>query len=315
MLLLGPTPVPRLADQASARGWPFGFYHFPDATPENEYFNPALVEWQGSDYLIVRRRQGRIATEGVNTIEAWQLKQEQPSKRHPLRIENGVKGARDPRAFIRGETLILSFCEYLEGGFAHQAMTGVRKGFSVEQPIHLAIGQNGDSCETARGHEKNWCPFLHEGFIHISYALCEGGHRHVVIQTSGAKPKRIFYGHSLSWPWGTPRGGSCPILVDGLFWAFFHSHTPWYVGKRRYHMGALAFAAEPPFHVVRMARNPLLSASEMDFRNQHAPPCIWPGGAIFRDGKWLIALGVNDCACARVEIPHENVERSCYVTC
>jgi hypothetical protein len=314
MTLIGPTPLPRLEDQARFQGWPFGYYVFPDASPAHEYFNPALVEWEGVRWLLVRRRVGPVGQPGTNTIEAWKDVDRTLSERKRLSLSTDPQiSVEDPRAFIRGQVLILSFCVFLPGsGFAHQSMTGIRPGWVVEPPVSIEIGSNGPSRDLNKGHEKNWCPFLADGLLCISYDLSNGFH--IVVETKGAKARKIHYGRSPTWPFGVLRGGTCAVLHDNLFWTFFHSATPWYCGKRRYHMGVLAFQPVPPFHVVRMSRHPLLSASERDFRNIHAPPCVWPGGAVLRDNVWTVSLGVNDNSCAWVEIPHRDVEKACYVT-
>lgn len=311
MLLIGPQPTPSILDQTP---WPCGFYRFRDAEPENEYFNPSIVTWRDRDYLIVRRRQGAVGKPGRNTLEAWLLKHNQPVRRHRIVIttHHPEEAHEDPRAFMRGDTIIISCCNFVPGdGFAHQCMFGLYHDFRAEIPLRLKFGQNGETRQANTGHEKNWSPFLHDGCIHISYALHE--HRHVVFKTRGGKPMEITYGVAPHWDWGALRGGTPPVRVKDLYWTFFHSATHWYCEKRKYYIGALAFEANAPFHVHRMSCQPLLAGSERDFRQQHAPPCVFPGGALFRNGQWHVVLGVNDNACAWIRIPHADLERRCYV--
>lgn len=316
MRLIGPKPVAPIHEQAIDHGWDFAYFSFPDYNLENEYFNPSLVRWLQQDWLLVRRRRGPVGAPGCNTLEAWSLDGMQPRQRHPLNIpiNNPDESIEDPRAIVRGENLIVSFCTYVHGkhGYAHQAMTGVRPGFVIEQPIHIEFGGNRGMQEQNTWHEKNWCPFLHDGQLHISYSL-DGG-KHIVCATRGGRVVNVHYGKAPAWAWGMPRGGTPPVLYAGHYWTFFHSATEWYLGKRRYHMGVLAFEVKPPFNVTRMARFPLLSGSERNFRNSHAPPCVWPGGAIMRDSIWTVALGINDTTAGYTSIPHADVERSVYVT-
>jgi predicted GH43/DUF377 family glycosyl hydrolase len=320
MNLIGPVPIPSIYDQCHHNNWPAGPYEFHDANDYNEYFNPAIVEWRDRDWLLVRRRVGPPGLPGHNTIEAWKLKHNRPDTRHRLDIPALDPGssAEDPRAFIRGNSLILMFCNFLpvqepgsnSTGFASQAMTGISPTMIVEAPVRIAFGFNAASRDKNTGHEKNWTGFEYDGKIHISYSF-EG--RHIVVATTALKPIKIHYGKTPIWDYGTIRGGSCPVLHGDLYWTFVHSSLRWYCGKRRYFMGALAFEPKPPFNVVRMTSKPLLIASDRDRRNQWAPPCIWPGGAIMRDGQWLVSLGINDRACGWVQIPHKDLLNRCYV--
>lgn len=311
MLFIGPQSVPSILDQTP---WPCGFYHFRDAMPENEYFNPSIVTWRDRDYLIVRRREGPIGKPGRNTLEAWLLKHNEPARRHRIAIPviHPQESHEDPRAFVRGETIIVSCCNFVPGdGFAHQCMFGLYPDFKAEIPLRLKFGHNGEQRGLNTGHEKNWSPFLHDGCIHISYSFNDL--RHVVLKTKGGKPACITYGIAPRWEYGALRGGTPPVRVGDLYWTFFHSSVHWYCGKRQYFMGALAFETAAPFHVRRMTAKPLLVASDRDHRQQHAPPCVFPGGALFRDNHWHVVLGVNDNSCAWIRIPGEELERRCYV--
>jgi predicted GH43/DUF377 family glycosyl hydrolase len=53
-----------------------------------------------------------------------------------------------------------------------------------------------------------------------------------------------------------------------------------------------------------MTIDPLLVGSEKDGGTL---PVVFPGGAVFNDGKWLVVLGVNDARSAYIYIPHEDL--------
>jgi predicted GH43/DUF377 family glycosyl hydrolase len=72
-------------------------------------------------------------------------------------------------------------------------------------------------------------------------------------------------------------------------------------------MGVYAFEARPPFRITRFAADPLLIGSEHDPVVGWSSLVVFPGGALYRDGKWLIVFGVNDCTSGWVEIPHNDL--------
>jgi predicted GH43/DUF377 family glycosyl hydrolase len=111
----------------------------------------------------------------------------------------------------------------------------------------------------------------------------------------------------LHWPWGQPRGGTPPVLVDGEYWSFFHSCIDDPYHTRRYFMGAYAFSAMPPFRITRMSRTPIMAGSNKDRWGNGKPLVVFPCGALLRNGIWMVTLGVNDLNCAWVEIPHESL--------
>jgi hypothetical protein len=65
-----------------------------------------------------------------------------------------------------------------------------------------------------------------------------------------------------------------------------------------------------PFAVVRVSRRPILFGSEIDSLTlEQRQACkhfkanvVFPGGVVVRDGYWLLALGVNDSACAVAKV-------------
>ena len=308
MKLLGPVPMPSILEQTP---WPTGFFAFPDASPTNEYFNCSIVRKDERNVLIVRRR-----NHGWNTLEAWYLKGMKPTKRFPIRIPatRSDEHWEDPRALVRNGTVIVSFCNFAGNTYAHQAITGLRPDWTAERPLRIKFGKNGDSLETNVGHEKNWTWFVHDdGRLWFVYGLADG--RQVVCKTANGKVQTLLESVAPTWDYGEIRGGTSPVKFDGHYWTFMHSSTNWVKPKRRYHMGALRMEPHPPFRVNGISRAPILSGSERDPRQVNHPPCVFPCGAIHQPQThdWLVTLGVNDCRCAWMRIPHRDLERSMYV--
>jgi predicted GH43/DUF377 family glycosyl hydrolase len=109
------------------------------------------------------------------------------------------------------------------------------------------------------------------------------------------------------WHHGLIRGGTSPVLVEDRYWTFFHSSTPWMHSKRRYHMGAYSFKAEPPFEMDRITPMPLLSGSQMDRWHPGKPLVVFPCGALYRNGIWTVVGGYNDLGSFWIDIPHSQL--------
>ncbi len=138
-----------------------------------------------------------------------------------------------------------------------------------------------------------------------------GANPHVVVefdQTFKVEREHITTQPTLPWKHGEIRGGTPPVLVDDLYWTFFHSSVPWREdGKRWYVMGAYAFESNPPFAMKRITTKPLLCGSRMDRWAEGKPLVVFACGALFRNGKWLITGGLNDLDSFFVEIPHNEL--------
>lgn len=113
---------------------------------------------------------------------------------------------------------------------------------------------------------------------------------------------------------GDIRGGTPPIRVGNHYITFFHSSMPWkklpkYGVRRMYFMGAYMFEAKPPFQIVAATRTErrLLSGTWNEPTVESVPAVVYPTGAILDGDEWFVTLGVNDCRCGWVTIPHERL--------
>lgn len=116
------------------------------------------------------------------------------------------------------------------------------------------------------------------------------------------------------WPYGEPRG-DCIIPYDGKLIRFFHSSLRNEIGPvpHRYYVGACLMEARPPFKVLAVSKKPILYGSEVDNLKRSERPFHWkanvifPGGAVQDGDGWILAVGVNDAACALVKVKPENL--------
>lgn len=190
--------------------------------------------------------------------------------------------------------------------FAHQIVCKLDSSFRPLQIYHPKIGKNGSSLFSNTGHEKNWLWFWHDGKAHCVYWTTP----HVVYEVDfyhGPTKKHETFPEGLLWMHGEPRGGTPPVRVGDEYWTFFHSFTPWKMPRRRYHMGALSFQAQPPFAITRMTSIPLFSASANDPVRDPLPITIFAGGAMFEKGTWHVVFGVNDLRSGWAMIPHDDL--------
>lgn len=295
--------------------WEFGFYDLPaqKGDQENWHFNPSLMtDDRGTVWLATRRIwQDRFAY--LNEIVFFELNDNKPINRKVCYLPKNrfSESFEDPRCSFDGKRWWLSCVNFIQNQTqAHQVVGPMDSPGTVTRLYHPIIGKNGASIFSNIGHEKNWLWFFHNGEPHLIYLT----NPHTIFRYdwfSGIREKWETSIPEMMWMHGEPRGGSPPVLVDGEYWSFFHSFTPHAWPKRRYHMGALAFESKPPFRVTRMTVLPLLSGSKNDPNDDRFPLTVFPGGALFQNGKWMVVMGVNDLRCAWINIPHDQLKSYC----
>lgn len=289
------------------------FYQFPvHLLRRYQYFNPGICEWKGVRWLVVRRRRVDIHP-GKNTVTLWHLDQfHRPIKELPVRFYSirHDEHYEDPRAMVKDGTLFLSCSHFTTyGSKVCQVIVEVNSIMQATRKLHPVYGQNGESLQKQIGHEKNWC-WWYDGDVTAWRFVYSPAPQHVVVtpHKDGYSEDRVS---GIKWKYGLPRGGSPPIKHDGFYWSFFHSSidispTP---PRRRYYMGAYAFDLSAPYAPAFITPEPLLVGSEEDPREPSAPYCVFPCGSYIDQGKWTVTFGVNDCACARTSITHEELTK------
>jgi predicted GH43/DUF377 family glycosyl hydrolase len=167
-----------------------------------------------------------------------------------------------------------------------------------------------DHCMATKGFEKNWLPFFVNNSLHFVYQ----GSPHIVFRCDSefnAVDQYYWEWEHKHWIWGEIRGGTPPVMgPDGLLWTAFHSSQPWRNGKRRYYAGWYAFEPTPPFRVVSVSRQPFLVGSTKDGCPVGKLPCVFPAGCIYREGEFIVSMGVNDLKTAIARIPFDWVKGS-----
>lgn len=303
-----PKPVPSILYQTP---WKCGFFEFKN--PENVFqYNPSFVVTDAGEMLLATRCEQFTSWAPIrrsNTLVIWNLDQnKRASEPRQLQFQTGVAGHNyeDPR-LLWNDGLWVSYYHYqIRRELAHQELAQVA-GNSLTHIYHPVYGKNVANMGAQTWHEKNWVWFIHEGELCCVYLIAP---EHTVFKYDGQSvTDKWITASKLPWAMGQARGGSPPVRVGDEYFCFFHSSLPWegHPPQNRYYMGAYAFKAGSPFQITRMSRLPLLTGSEADPMRRYSPPCVFPGGAALDGDDWFVVLGVNDCACAWISIPREEL--------
>jgi len=302
--------VPILADQVD---WEVGKIGLPKEAG-TYYFNPAITqEPDGKILLFARRcRNKRERDEDVyiekNDIAVFELNNDlRATKKALIQLNSNYPNEQfeDPRVVKFGDKYGLSCCTFVPfKSYAHQAMFLLDAQFSNVARFDPIYGNNLAQAMVNDGHEKNWLYFVHDNAPHLVYSA----NPHVVVRLNGrleSETKYITDEFNPLWKFGEVRGGSNPILVDGLYWTFFHSSLPWINKKRRYYMGAYAFEAKAPFRIVRMTTLPILTGTNQQDWWPGLPAVVFPCGAFFDIAKnqFVVSYGINDVDCGYIKLP------------
>lgn len=285
--------------------------------PNTRFFNPSLVK-RGDQYWLFARRARNIKGDwmGMNDIVAHLFDR----RTKAIRASVGVvfpkhykeEHYEDPRTMWMGGSLYISCTTFIPRMFtgAHQKIARLNDQFYSGRPLSPIYGGNGGSPLLNEGrHEKNWLWFEHDGRPHMVYRAVP----HEVVEFDSfeefraVKTHRTRFAHK-AWCHGELRGGTPPVRVGDEYWTFFHSSLVWRKPKRQYFMGAYAFSAKPPFEMTRMTFRPLLAGSIADPWAEGLPLVVFPCGAVYENGTWLVTYGVNDYVCGWIEIPHSELE-------
>ncbi len=288
--------------------WECGIYKFPDENPQREYFNCSIANWRGGKWLVTRKNEVKPMIGFRNGITLWLLEGNKPTLKRDIQFQKIYPGEQheDPRAIVRDGHLLISYCNFMQGrSYAHQCLAEVTPDCKVNRPFHPKYGKNGKSLFENEWNEKNWCWFVHEGFLHFVYMT----NPTVICKTRMGQVVEEYKTESkINWPWGELRGGTPPVRVGDEYISFFHSSTQWRTQReRRYFMGAIAFSATAPFKITRYTPNPLLIGSPDDVCKSNGPVCVFPCGALFENGEWHVVGGLNDLRCFWLKIPHADL--------
>lgn len=315
--------VPSIAAQAEALGWGFGIYDFGKAEqPGVDYFNAGLVERPDGLWLLVRRADmGVMNGFGLNSIVALKLDETgtKPISGKVLEWPGAQAGQQfeDPRGIYvdhMGQVAVSACTFQWFGEGANPSWSGAIQvlGFfdqdwNCKVMHYVPFDTNATELKTVakENYQKNWLFWHRNGRLHLLYQ--SEPWTVATFDNHWIDRRMVHVGAALKWPYGTIRGGTPPVEIDGQLVTFFHSSTPWFDRWRRYHMGAIAFNPEPPFQPIAMTPEPLISGTTATHWAPRKPACIFPVGAVIRSSEILISAGVNDLRSCYFLAPIESI--------
>lgn len=302
----GECTEPSWKEQCVVNGWPHGEFKFRNHNPESGIvrFNPGLCKFMGHPYLFPRVAKFSNGNRTHNKIECWRL----DSGMTPLearQVNLGFGEQEDARAHVFEDTVQLSFTQLSRKGTPQQKLAGL--GFALENQVWSVSPEcrgNGDD----QTWQKNWLWWRGaDGVWRFVYDSS-----HCVVELAQGGEKLIPHESKMDWSfwkWGTPRGGTPPILIGDELVTFFHSVIPWMRGRNKYVTGVYAFENKPPFRITRCSREPFLIGSPNKPERIIPHSVIFVNGSVLDGDDFLLSAGCNDDSCIWVRIPQKEIEK------
>ena len=300
---------------------PHGQLFWPDLSrllPGDYRFNPTLAQWRGTLWMIYRRipvQTGKTVLEWSRLLSLAKIGDDLEPDRHcggdlASRIVDPPGTRRwhaDARFFVLDGRPWFSYHNN-KSLYVIPLDLDDLTGALTPARVQLANRQR-------RPQERNWGFFDHGG-LHAVYAIDphiilrfeagDGGDLmgRVVAETQAQIPWRVD-------EWGAPHGGSSPVLVGDCWFSFFHSNRALNADGtgRVYRVGFYGFDARPPYRIRYMSPEPLLSADRIDgdrsFYGDYS--VVYPSGAVYDRGQWLVSLGIHDRRLAFTQFEHQRL--------
>jgi len=293
---------PSIVKQCEKGGFQFRWVISDRLLPGPHHYNPGLIERVDGLWMAYRdqdeHRDSRI---GICRLAGDEV---HPEENREVKLPDHfgrLEQREDPRLFwFRGEVW-MNYVAWNRKRCAAMAIVRLSEDWEVIEELTTTWGSNWD----LNVFQKNWAFFDRpEGLTMIYYV--SPAHEVVRVDEVGRGTDHIRE-KGVQWAWGLPRGGTPPVLVEGLYWTFFHSRLFTSGHRFRYFAGAYAFSPEQPFTPVKMTGRPLFAASDEDPNISTLPLAVFPCGAVHRSGEWWVSIGVNDTRCAIVRVGHQEL--------
>jgi predicted GH43/DUF377 family glycosyl hydrolase len=264
---------------------------------KNFEFNSCIFLFKDKKYLITRQS---IFFNKKTTINTLKLYEYDTLKLISLEIKDEIdfEQYEDPRVLIYNNKIYVACAAYAhdKSNLIHQKMLVFDENFNHIDNIHFEYGFNGKTIEKNNGKEKNWTFFVQDDKLMCVYKMSP----HTVVEFDwNGKVISEYVTHvdiQSKWLFGLCRGGTNPVLKDGLYHSFFHSSQYWKDNKNRYIMGCYKFEPTPPYAITEISTAPILWGNSIDefIYPEANPAVIFPCGAILEDDRFTVSFGLND---------------------
>ncbi len=273
-------------------------------------FNPSIFKFEDHFLLTFRytpdeQNQNWVSFIGIVELDQslYPIGDPQLLNTRPRRSKTPSQ-AEDARIFsFRGKLFVIYNDNVDEIFFDHgkrrdmfiAELTKTENGFQLSNSLKLYHQEN----YAKFLHQKNWVPFEWNKILHLSYSL----NPHEVVEANlktgachtVAKTSPVF-----NWVYGSPRGSTPPVLIDGEYLAFFHSgiktKSPASYNWKLWHyfMGAYTFAPDSPFQITSITEKPILHEDfyTPSYREKRV---VFPGGFVESGPHLHVAYGKDDC--------------------
>jgi predicted GH43/DUF377 family glycosyl hydrolase len=144
--------------------------------------------------------------------------------------------------------------------------------------------------------EKNWVPFVRGGEL---LAVYNYDPLTIIRYSAGAWRAESLRRFAWGWKYGHMSGGAPPVWHNGRWYCFFHS-SGMKDGVKVYYSGCCTL--DEDLNPLAITPNPILSGATHVFVEPSALPwrpgsrvsAVFPCGAVFRGGEWLVSYGYLD---------------------
>lgn len=169
------------------------------------------------------------------------------------------------------------------------------------QPI---VGKN-----DMTGAEKNWVFWEWDKKLLFSYKTSP---HHLVCEMGiGNDISRSWKTESPVCPFGDYRGGTQSFPFQGNLMRFVHVVKNNKEAKLYwlYHLAAIVFESKPPFRVLKVSREPILTGNEAytPYCAHWKPRIVICYGAVKDGDGWIVSYGNNDSACMEVRLTERDL--------
>lgn len=291
--------------------------------PEHPYiFNPSIVRWNNAFLMSFRVHDNLVHTAKPIGLVWLDKNFNVISKSYTLKIRNAKEHTtfvhkkskiedQDPRLITIDNHVYMVYSNFRVGRMFIAELQFDGTDFFLDNPECLL---NFDDSKPNL-IEKNWVPFEYNKKLLLSYSIAP----HKVFlplqgtescKTVSCSPKEI------PWKWGTLRGGSPALKVDGKYLAFFHCVKHIRANNKvmpYYFMGAYLFEPTPPFTITHISPEPIVGP---DFytgeKHKTWKPLrvVFPAGFVVDKNSIWVAYGKQDHESWLVKIDKKKLFKS-----
>jgi len=293
------------------------FVNYPNA------FNPSIISYEDGFLLIFRYCPNALSYPWLSYIGIVRLNKDfDPIAEPELLGTRFINSKTDPQSedarifSYRGRLFVIynDNIDVCPASWADKREIFIAELFCDHNHFYLSKSLKLTHGQKYQHQQKNWIPFEWEKQLFIAYTI----NPHEVLLPDllhGVCYSTYETSFKSSWEFGTLRGSTPPILVDGEFLAFFHSgcrlssNSSWGLELWHYFMGAYTFSAEPPFQLKKVSPMPIVGEGFYT-RSNNEKRVIFPGGCVIADSKIYLVYGKDDCEIWVVTIDKEALKKS-----